>query len=239
MVGLSPLLFITYESEYGRYTLAKNGMKIPARWAWLLQESPAFFVAMSCFYGFGNSANIGAAVNNALLLLFIAHYAQRSFIYPLLIRGGKPIPVGIFISSGLFCTMNGYLQGRYLALCEPYPDDYAKSPAFVIGVVLFVLGMGTNLHSDYILRNLRKPGETGYKIPRGGAFELVSAPNLLGEVLEWAGFAVASQSWPAIAFALWTFANLVPRAIQHHQWYKQRFGEQYPKYRKAVIPFVI
>ena len=27
-----------------------------------------------------------------------------------------------------------------------------------------------NLHSDHILRNLRRPGESGYKIPRGEVF---------------------------------------------------------------------
>ena len=32
---------------------------------------------------------------------------------------------------------------------------------------MFVAGMIINIHSDHILRNLRKPGETGYKIPRG------------------------------------------------------------------------
>ncbi len=35
------------------------------------------------------------------------------------------------------------------------------------GTLLFVAGMVVNIHSDHILRNLRKPGETGYKIPQG------------------------------------------------------------------------
>lgn len=35
------------------------------------------------------------------------------------------------------------------------------------GVILFCTGMFINLQADHILRNLRKPGETGYKIPRG------------------------------------------------------------------------
>ena len=29
--------------------------------------------------------------------------------------------------------------------------------------------MAINIHSDSILRNLRKPGETTYKIPRGNS----------------------------------------------------------------------
>lgn len=35
------------------------------------------------------------------------------------------------------------------------------------GVFLFILGMGINIHSDYILRQLRKPGEIIYRIPQG------------------------------------------------------------------------
>ena len=33
--------------------------------------------------------------------------------------------------------------------------------------MLFYVGMAINIHSDYILRNLRKPGEVIYKIPTG------------------------------------------------------------------------
>lgn len=35
------------------------------------------------------------------------------------------------------------------------------------GSCLWLMGWIINIHSDHILRNLRKPGETGYKIPRG------------------------------------------------------------------------
>lgn len=38
---------------------------------------------------------------------------------------------------------------------------------FSVGFCLWLIGMLVNIHSDHILRNLRKPGETGYKIPRG------------------------------------------------------------------------
>jgi len=36
-----------------------------------------------------------------------------------------------------------------------------------LGIALFISGMVINIHADHILRNLRKPGETGYKIPQG------------------------------------------------------------------------
>ena len=39
--------------------------------------------------------------------------------------------------------------------------------AVATGSVLFFVGMAINIHSDHILRTLRLPGETDYKIPRG------------------------------------------------------------------------
>lgn len=38
---------------------------------------------------------------------------------------------------------------------------------FLLGLLLFYIGMAINIHSNYILRNLRKPGEVVYKIPTG------------------------------------------------------------------------
>lgn len=35
------------------------------------------------------------------------------------------------------------------------------------GSVLWFVGWLVNVHSDHILRNLRQPGESGYKIPTG------------------------------------------------------------------------
>lgn len=77
----------------------------------------------------------------------------------------------------------------------------------------------------------------GYKIPRGGAFEWVSGANFFGEIVEWVGFAIAAWSLPAAAFAFFTFCNIGPRGLHHHQWYKQRFKD-YPADRKALIPFL-
>ena len=66
-------------------------------------------------------------------------------------------------------------------------------PLSWLGLFLFLLGMGINVHSDSVLRGLRAPGETGYRIPHGGLFSHVSAPNYFGETLEWCGFAAVAQ----------------------------------------------
>lgn len=62
--------------------------------------------------------------------------------------------------------------------------------------------------------------------------------NFLGEIIEWIGFAVTVGGLPAISFAVWTASNIGPRAVAHHQWYQNKFGDKYPKNRKALIPFI-
>ncbi|KAI0231600.1 3-oxo-5-alpha-steroid 4-dehydrogenase 1 [Lamellibrachia satsuma] len=178
-------------------------------------------------------------VANALLLgMFSVHYLHRTFIYPLLIRGGTPTPLLIFLISFSFCSLNGYLQGCSLIFCGHYPPSWTTDPRFYLGIFLFFAGMAINIHSDHILRTLRKPGETRYHIPTGGMFNHISGANYFGEIVEWCGFALACWSVSASSMALFTVANLAPRAFAHHRWYKEKFAEDYPKNRSALIPFL-
>ena len=66
-------------------------------------------------------------------------------------------------------------------------------------------------------------------------YKWVSCPNYLGEMLIWFGWAIAAWSQVALAFALWTVANLAPRARSHHRWYQDKF-ENYPEKRRALVP---
>jgi 3-oxo-5-alpha-steroid 4-dehydrogenase 1 len=109
---------------------------------------------------------------------------------------------------------------------------------FALGIVLFLFGFCLNQHADATLRGLRKPGEHGYRIPHGGAFDYVSAPHFLGEIIEWLGYAVAVNRTSAYAFLLFTMSNLIPRSLSHHRWYNDNFKD-YPKNRKAIIPYLL
>ena len=101
--------------------------------------------------------------------------------------------------------------------------------------MIFLVGYGINLAADRTLRGLRRAGETGYQIPQGGLYRWVSCPNYLGEIIEWCGWALATWSLPGLAFATYTAANLGPRAIANHRWYRQAFPD-YPRNRRALIP---
>lgn len=182
-------------------------------------------------------ARLSAPPNALLMAAFMLHYAYRDLVFPFRLRGGKPTPVTIVLMAFAFCTYNGYMQTRYLL--EVAPMDAAITPRFVAGMAVWLAGWLVNLHSDNILLRLRgtRGGKGGYKIPKGGAFEYVSAANYAGEIFEWTGWAVASWSLPAAAFASFTFCCLAPRGHRHHTWYQENF-KTYPKGRRAVIPFL-
>jgi len=149
------------------------------------------------------------------------------------------MPVVIVASAAGFNLVNGGLNGAYLGWAgTPYSDAWLADPRFLLGIVVFGVGAAINIWSDNRLISLRSNGGDDYSIPRGGLFDLISAPNHLGEIVQWWGFAIMCWNLPALSFAIWTTANLVPRAISHHRWYRKKFSD-YPKDRKAVVPMIL
>jgi 3-oxo-5-alpha-steroid 4-dehydrogenase 1 len=231
------LISLLFQAPYGRHTRSGFGPKVPAAIAWCIQEAPSFIVFAYVFFAKGTEAHQRSLANLTLASMFLFHYFYRSFVYPFFLRG-RPTPLLPAVLAFTFCTLNGWLQATQLARLGPVlPVQVMYEPRFVIGAAAWLAGWLINFHSDHVLRNLRKPGETGYRIPRGGFFEYVSAANYFGESLEWSGWALACGSFPAAAFAVFTVTFLGSRARGHHKWYQSKF-EDYPRSRKAFIPFI-
>ncbi len=231
--AIFPLLFLI-PAPYGRHARSGWGPTIEDRLGWLIMESPAVFVIAACFV-LGEHRGTVAAI--AFLAMWEAHYLHRDFIYPLgLERRGKRMPVFVVGAGFLFNVGNGYLNGRYLfTLSGGYPAEWLWGWRFLAGLGLFVAGYLMNRQADHTLLNLRRSSKSGYQIPQGGLYRWISCPNYLGEIIEWSGWALATWSLPGLAFAVWTAANLVPRAWVHHAWYRTHFPD-YPPKRKALIP---
>ena len=175
-----------------------------------------------------------------VLALWTAHYGNRSLIFPWRTRTqGKQMPLAIAGSAAAFNIVNAGLNGLYLGwFGDTYPTSWLTDPRFIGGLAIFLVGAGINLWSDNRLIGLRAGGKQGYVIPRGGLFEQVSCPNHFGEIIEWTGFALKCWNLPAMSFAIWTAANLIPRAVSHQAWYRRTFPD-YPANRRAVIPGLI
>jgi len=228
-------LLLVISAPYGRHGRAGWGPTISARLAWIAMESPSVLVFL-VVYWLGDHRAAPTAV--VLFALWQVHYVHRTFIYPFRIRSaGKRTPLVIALLAFVFTFVNAYINARWVAHFGSYETGWLSDPRFLLGSLLFVLGMVVNLQSDTILLRLRKPGQTGYQVPMGGLYRWVSCPNYLGEILEWVGWAIATWSLPGLAFAVYTVCNLAPRARTHHLWYREKFPE-YPQERKALIPFV-
>ncbi|MBT3221380.1 MAG: DUF1295 domain-containing protein, partial [Proteobacteria bacterium] len=175
------------------------------------------------------------------LVLWQFHYVYRTFVFPLLLRGQEPMALIIPLAGIGFNVGNAYINGRWLFHFGPERGvEWLSDPRFIVGCVIFATGFVIHSTSDRILRNLRSKTEEGnaYRVPYGGLFRWISSPNYFGEMTQWLGFAIATWSIPGLAFFVWTFANLFPRALANHRWYKGEF-QDYPKERRAIIPFVL
>jgi 3-oxo-5-alpha-steroid 4-dehydrogenase 1 len=228
------LSLLFFAAPYGRYVRRGWGLAINNRTGWVIMEATAPLAFAVCFV-------LGSNPNTVTTLVFLglweAHYLHRAFIYPFSLRQrSRGMPLLIISFGVLFNAVNGYINGRYIfSFSGGYTNQWLADPRFIAGVVLFIAGFIINRQADRILHNLSQSADSGYKIPYGGLYRWISCPNYLGEVIIWLGWALATWSLPGLAFAVWTMANLVPRAHSHHAWYRQHFPD-YPPRRRAFLP---
>ena len=225
-------------------------------WCWYRREESVLFLEASGDMVHSlwqvRSGDIVVSSNALLVSMFTMHYVNRAILYPVqMSRSSQSVPLVVIISAVIFTSLNGYVQCFYLGHIEKLPpltiSNSDLSFQTLLGIVIFIIGMGINIHSDGVLRDLRLQNDDSdtakqrrYYIPQGTFFTRISCPNFMGEILEWLGFAIASHfSLPSVAFVLYTASNLIPRGVAHHNWYKRKF-ENYPVDRKwAIIPFVV
>ena len=238
-IGLALVIFISlffFTAPYGRYHRRGWGVSFSNRMGWIIMEAPSPLIFVLCYLMGDNATNMTLM---AFLILWIAHYLHRAFIYPFRLRGlNKRMPVIIVVMGLFFNAANAYFNGHYLfTLSDGYGNAWMADPRFITGALLFIAGYFLNRQADRQLRELRSSDESDYKIAFDGMFRLISCPNYFGEIVIWIGWALATWSLPGLAFAIWTMANLVPRAIMHHAWYRDTFPE-YPSDRKALVPWL-
>ena len=87
----------------------------------------------------------------------------------------------------------------------------------ILVINLFLSNLGLCLIIYYSLEILFSKSGHPVIYFLGGMFEYVSGANFLGEIVEWAGFAIATWSLPGLAFSFFTCCNIGPRAYQHHK----------------------
>ena len=242
MAVIAVVVFVSLffvDAGYGKFYHPKWGPSLDNHLGWFLMEVPVF-LAMLLLWWFSDRRTDG--VRMLFLILFELHYFHRSFIFPRQLRGHSRMPWTIVLMGAVFNTLNALMQGGWLFYFSPadrYPQSWLTSLPFIAGTLLFFAGMYVNIQSDSSIRNLRKPGDTAHYLPKGGMFRYVTSANYFGEFMEWVGFAILTWSWAGAVFALWTFANLAPRAARIHTMYSQEFPDEMDPHKvKRMLPFI-
>lgn len=235
-LAVLPLLFFI-KAPYGRHIRKEWKPMINNRLGWFLMELPSV-VFFAYFFLSGKSDK--SFVLWIIFTLWELHYINRVFVFPFKLKTkGKKMPLLIALFALCFNFMNGFINGYFFGnLALMYDITWLYDPRFIVGIILFLTGIMINWQSDEILFGLRKPGETGYRIPYGKMYKYISCPNYFGEIVEWTGFAILTWCLPSFSFLVWTIVNLLPRALSNHKWYKEQFPD-YPGERKAFLPFVL
>ena len=242
MAAVAVVVFLALffvDAGYGKFYDRKWGPAINNKLGWVLMESPVFFTMLLLWVC---SDRRGDLVRLTFLFLFELHYFQRSFVFPFRMRGKSMMPLSIIVMGVVFNVLNALMQGGWIFYISPndyYGADWLTTPKFIAGFMVFIIGMYINIQSDDIIRNLRQEGDTRHYLPKEGMFRYVTSANYFGEFLEWIGFAILTWSWSGAVFALWTFANLAPRADHIYKMYQKEFGAELDtKKTKRIIPFI-
>jgi len=246
IVALTTVGALFVQTPYGRFADARYGLSLDPRLGWFLMELPA---SVTFLWFFAQGPNRGEPFALFVLFVWVVHYANRGFLMPALMR----VPRGQSSSFSLMVvaigwvvtSLHGYLNGAWASTFSPAGTTgwaWFTDPRFGIGVAIYYGGLIANIRADHVVRNLRTRQEVAegvkrYRIPRGGLFEYVSSPSYLTELVAWAGFAIFTWSLAGVYIFAISAANLLPRAIATHRWYRERFPD-YPPQRKILVPFV-
>jgi len=238
ILGFAFIVFIILffvSAPYGKFSRKGWGPYIKSKWAWMIMEFPSPALIF-IFFITSEQKNIPQLV---FLMVWLSHYLLRTFMYPFTQSGKqKPFPIIIVLMAVFFNCLNGLANGYEVFYLHSYSNSWLVSWQFIPGFLIFFSGFAINKSADETLRLLRYKNPNDYIIPQGRLFNYISCPHYLGELIEWAGWALMTWSYAGLAFFIFTFANLFPRAVASHKWYKTTFPD-YPAKRKAVIPFII
>ncbi|XP_062187996.1 uncharacterized protein LOC133891297 [Phragmites australis] len=213
-----------------------GGALLPSRGGMLVAYAPALVAALASFAVPGAVDGTRAQLLSAALAV---HFLKRVLEVLLVHRysGSMPLSTALTISSCYLFNSVAMIYVQHLSRGLPDPPVDLRYP----GVLVFAIGVGGNFYHHYLLSRLRAVGggnDKGYKIPRGGLFELVTCPHYLFEILAFFGFAMISQTVFALSVAFGTAAYLAGRSCATRRWYASKFDE-FPARIKALVPYVL
>ncbi|KAE9418079.1 hypothetical protein Angca_007742 [Angiostrongylus cantonensis] len=172
------------------------------------------------------------------------HYAKRLFETEFIHRfSNETMPrFNVIKNCSYYWGFAAFIA--YFTNHPAYTPPYFGSCQVYFGLVAFAIAEFGNLSIHILLRNLRPPGTRERRIPRPDGnpmsllFNFVSCPNYTYEVMSWVSFSIMVQSLPSLLFTIAGFIQMTIWAKNKHRIYNKEFPD-YPKERKAIVPFLI
>ncbi|TVU41494.1 hypothetical protein EJB05_15020 [Eragrostis curvula] len=214
-----------------------GGALLSSRDGMLVAYAPALLAAAVSFAVPGVVDGARAELLSAVLAVhFLKRVLEVLFVHRY--SGNMPLATAVTISSSYLIGTVNMIYAQHLSCGLPDPAIDLLYP----GVAVFAVGIAGNFYHHYLLSRLRAGadgggGDKGYKIPRGGLFELVTCPHYLFEILGFFGFAMISQTMYSVAWASGTAMYLAGRSLATRRWYASKFDE-FPERIKALVPYI-
>ncbi|KAL6647018.1 hypothetical protein ACP70R_014455 [Stipagrostis hirtigluma subsp. patula] len=209
-----------------------GGALLSSRDGMLVAYAPALVAAAASFAVPGAVEGARAQLLSAALAVhFLKRVLEVLFVHRY--SGSMPLATALTISTSYLLNTATMIYAQRLSHGLPDPPVDLLYP----GVVAVAVGLAGNFYHHRLLAGLRG-GDEGYKIPRGGLFELVTCPHYLFEIVGFFGFAMIAQTVYGLAWASGTAAYLAGRSCATRRWYESKF-EGFPARIKALLPYVL
>ncbi|KAF4596755.1 3-oxo-5a-steroid 4- dehydrogenase [Pleurotus pulmonarius] len=142
------------------------------------------------------------------------------------------------IFSGLLLAYDIY-RPKYASASNFIVNTRRDNPQFLNAcAAVWLFAELSNLSTHLTLRSLRPAGTGKRGIPYGYGFGLVSCPNYFFETVGWFVICIMTNSIAAWLFFAISTGQMAIWAVKKHRNYKKEFGKDYPRGRKAMIPFI-
>lgn len=175
---------------------------------------------------------------------YLFHYAKRVLETHFIHRfSNSTMPIANLFKNcsyywGFTCFIAYYINHPLYT-----PASFGDAQVY-LALAAFLFCQAGNYSIHVALRDLRPSGTKERKIPVPTSnpftllFNFVSCPNYSYEVGSWIWFTVMTQTVAPGVFALLGAAQMTQWAIKKHKNYRREFKD-YPRGRKAIIPFII
>lgn len=238
-VGVQEVKVPTAYSKFAAKMTAKY--PISARSGMLLAYVPALMYAT---WDFGADTS---AIRRIVAVCLILHFGKRvlEVLFLHVYSGGADF--GVMMPIGVYYTFITAII-LHASSAGSFPEDnFSQSPVFLIGCLVFLAGELGNLYHHCLLAQFRtssksnaiRAGSNGqYVLPSGGLFDFVTMPHYFCELVAFYGLVMIAPRLNILLAAFSFTSYLTGRSTSTTAWYKEKFGDHWPRNRKHIIPFI-